>query len=356
MHILFFLVSFWAIFVSSLKIKKNLLNLIIAFLPAYIMIATREKWLTDDVNYYEHWNAFHGMKFSDYLFFMWSGGKIEPGFWLIEQISSFNATTFFISTIYIVTLIFIIYTFVPKKYYPFVVAFVFFNPQFATSISARRTTVAMCLFMIAVVLKCKEKRLFSIILAVSSVLFHNTAVFMLPFILMPIKYVENKFKIVVLGVLLVFILNITFPDFFNELFIDSTEDTLLEHYGRYAETGGVLSFVGFLYRFFIAIILFFVVLSYTKSPKGRIYSFFFLMTLVYLLLSMLNMGQARIKVYSSLFASMFVILSYHHRHKKETQVLLILFIAFITICYILWYQKLGNYGEYFSQYSSFLFN
>lgn len=355
MHILFFIVSFWAIFVSSLKMKKKLLNLIIAFLPAYIMIATRISWLPDDPNYYEHWNIFHGFTFSEYLISMGSGGKFEPGFWLLEQIPSFNAITVLISTLYVFTLIFVIYTFVPTKYYPFVVALVFFNSQFATSLSARRTTVAMCLFMIAVVLKCKEKRLLSMFIAVSSVLFHNTAVFMLPFIFIPLNFAEKHFKLVMLGVVSVIILAMMFPGFFSDLFIENSEETALGHYAKYAETSGTISLAGIILQLFTTIIILFVVLSYTQNPKSGSYSFFFLMALVYFLLSILNIGQARIKVYSSLFAFIFVIQSYLQRHNETTKALLILFVTSMTIGYLLWYQKLGDYEGSFSNYSSFLF-
>ena len=355
MHPLFWGVSFWAIFVSGLKMKGKLLNLILAFIPFYIMIATRISWLPDDPNYFEHWSVYHGMDFPRYLLSMGSGGNFEPGFWLLEQIPSFNATTVLISTLYVITLIYVIYTFVPQKYYPLILALVFFNPQFATSLSARRTTVAMCLFMVAVVLKCKEKRLFSIALAVLSVLFHNTAVIMLPFIFLPLNFAEKHLKLVLLGTVSIISLTLIFPGFFNELLIDTAEDTALEHYNKYAETSGSVSSLGILQELFVAIIIGLVILSYTKISKTGSYSFLFLMALVYLLLSMLNIGQARIKVYSSLYAFIFIILSYRQRHRYETQSLLILFVNLIAIGYVLWYRRLGDYEGSFSHYSSFLF-
>lgn len=354
MHPLFFLVAFWAIIVSGLKMKGGLLKLIVAFLPFYIMIATRVRWLPDDPNYYEHWNVFHGMNFQGYLLSMGSGGKFEPGFWLLEQIPSFNATTILISTLYICTIVYVIYTLVPKKYYPFVVSLVFFNPQLATSLSARRTTVAMCLFMIAVILKCKEKRILSIIVAVLSVLFHNTAVFMLPFILLPLNFAEKYLKLVVLGVISVVVLSLLFPGFFNELFMESAEDTALGHYAHYAETSDSVSFAGILQVLFVAAIVGLALLCYTRNQKTDSYSFIFLMAVVYLSLSMLNIGQARIKVYSSLFTFIFIIISYQHRPKGETKSLLILFVLYMVMGYLLWYQKLDAYEGCFSQYSSFL--
>lgn len=355
MHPLFFLVSFWAIAVSSIKTNRKLLNLIIAFLPFCIMIATRERWLTDDLSYYERWSDFYGMNFHDYFFLIGSSGKFEPGFWLLMQIPSFNTTTVLISTFYILTLIYVIYTFVPKKYYPFIVALVLFNAQLATSISARRMTIAMCLFMIAVVLKCKEKRLFSVVCAVSAVLFHNTAVFMLPFIFFPLNFAEKHLKLVMLAVVSVIVLSLLFPGYFNELFIESAEESALEHYSKYAETSGSISSIGFLMKLIIAMVVGLAVFSYTKNTKTGSYSFMFLMAIIYLTLSVLNIGQARIKVYTSLFAFIFVILSYQKRHKEETKALLILFVALIAVGYILWYRRLGDYGDYFSEYSSFLF-
>lgn len=354
MHPLFFIVAIWAIIVSGLKMKGGLQTLIVAFLPFYIMIATRVSWLPDDPNYYEHWNVFHGMNFADYIWSMGSGGKFEPGFWLLEQIPSFNVTTILISTLYICTIIYVIYTLVPKKYYPFVVSLVFFNPQLATSLSARRTTVAMCLFMIAVILKCKEKRILSIIVAVLSVLFHNTAVFMLPFILLPLNFAEKNFKLVVLGVVSFGVLSLLFPGSLNELFIESAEDTALEHYAHYAETSGSVSFAGILQLLFVAAIVGFALLCYKMNLKTDSYSFIFLMAIVYLSLSMLNIGQARIKVYSSLFTFIFIRISYQHRPKGETKSLLILFVLYMVMGYLLWYQKLDAYEGSFSQYSSFL--
>lgn len=350
--------SFWAIVVSSIRMNNKLLNLIIAFLPAYIMIATRIIWLPDDLSYVEHWNEFNGMSFSEYFLLGLSTGKFEPGFWLIEQIPSYNATTALISTLYVATQIYVIHTFVPKKYYPLVLTLIFFNPQFATSLSARRTTVAMCLFMIAVVLKCKEeqkKRLFPTVLAMSSLLFHNTAVFMLPFIFIPLHFAEKHLRMVFLGFVSLFLLTIMFPGFFHELFVDNVEDTMLEHYAKYAETGGSLSLFGIIRNIFIVLIAVLVLLSYIKNYKNGSYSFMLLLTLVYLSFSILNIGQARIKVYSSLFTFIFIVLSYHHRHCKETQLLLLLFTVFILGNYVLWYQKLGGYGGFYSQYNSFLF-
>lgn len=356
MHVLFFIVAFWAILVSSLKMNNKLLNLIIAFIPAYIMIATRINWLPDDPNYYEHWMIFHGTTFSEYLLSMGSGSKFEPGFWLLEQIPSFNFTTVLISTLYISTLIYVIYSLVPEKYYPFVIALVFFNPQFATSLSARRTTVAMCLYMIAVVLKSKGGIVVPIILAILAVLFHNTAVFMLPSIFIPLNFAEKHLNLVELGIIAVMALTILFPDFFAELFIENSEDTALEHYAHYAKTSSSLSLAGLVQELFIATMVVLAIQRYKVCPKNNGYSYIFIIAMVYFLLSMLNIGQARIKVYSSLFAFAFIALSYQQRSKNNnSQTLFILFVVFMIFSYFLWYQKLDGYPDSFSVYSSFLF-
>lgn len=353
MNTLFYIVAFWAIGISLTKIKNNLLKLIIALLPFFLMIAFRDVWLPDDLSYRDSWNWHNHVSLSQYISAGGHNGKLEPGYWLIAQLP-FEATTFVIALISISAQIFVMYRLCPDKYYFLVFALYFFNAEFAAGISARRSCVAIAIFITAITLKVEGKRLWPIGLILIAGLFHRSAFILLPFLLLPLDVIDRYYKIMIAIFLIVLVVVVQNAVLINTLMIGSLEESSFEsylyYYGDSIEGGfGIGKFI------WLAIALL-AIYTYTKTPKNKQYSFVFFIAMVYLMLHLLpEIGLGRIYAHFSFLTFIFIAMSLQKNNKFYVKALALVFSVYVIRGFMVFLKLAADYEGVFQEYSSVLF-
>lgn len=352
MAAIYYIVSFWAIFVGSFKMKDRLLQLLLALLPLFIMMAVRVSWLPDDINYFDFgWSSDHGRSLSEYLIVNSLGGKLEPGYWLINQLP-FQWTTVLTSLIAVSGIIIGMYNFVPQKYYSLFFFLYLYNPQFFDNIGARRFSIVVTLFIISVLLKTKGKKILPVILMIVSGLFHNTGFLFALFLLIPLNIAEKHFKLTIIVFSVAAAVFIVYPQLFLDTIISQAEDSVFEHYNDYSgvsrlTVGGLLALILNMIMAAIAII------SYRKTPKDNIYSYMFLMALTYYLSRLINMSTfSRISGVVMLFTIVFLFSSIRRKRSWSSQVLIILTVLVTIYSYIRFLDGVPTMNGFYANYSS----
>lgn len=352
MAAIYYIVSFWAIFVGSVKMKDRLLQLLLAILPLFIMMAVRASWLPDDVNYFEFsWSYDHGRSLSEYIIVNSLGGKLEPGFWLINQLP-FQWTTVITSFIAVSGIIIGMYYFVPQKYYSLFFFLFLYNPQFFDTISARRFSIVVTIFIISVLLKTKGRKILPVILMIISGFFHNTGFLFALFLLIPLHIAEKHFKLTIMVFSVVAAIFIVYPQLFLDTIISQAEDSAFEHYKDYSEVSG-LTVGGLLALILNMIMAAFAILSYRKTPKDNVYSYMFIMALIYYLSRLINMSTfSRISGVVMLFTIVFLLSSIMRKKIWPSQVLIILSVLVTLYSYIRFLDGVPTMNGFYANYSS----
>ncbi len=352
MAAIYYIVSFWAIFVGCAKMKDRLLQLILALLPLFIMMSVRVSWLPDDVGYFDFsWSPDHSRSLSEYILVNLSGGKLEPGYWLINQLP-FQWTTVITSLIAVSGIIIGMYIFVPQKYYSLSFFLYLYNPLFFDTISARRFSIVVTLFIISVLLRTKGRKILPIVLMVVSGFFHNTGFILALFLLIPLHIAEKHFKLTIIVFSVVAAVFIVYPQLFMDTIISQAEDSAFEQYKDYSEVsrlsvGGLLALILNMNMAALAII------SYHKTPKDNIYSYMFIMALIYYLSRLINMSIfSRITGVIMLFNIVFLISSIRRKKIWSSQVLIILSVLITLYSYIRFLDGVPTMNGFYANYSS----
>lgn len=162
---------------------KNSINikLFVSLGLIFLMMAFRTNW-GGDYEPYENWfNFFHGLSSDELSQMTETDTRSEIGYRFLCMICpSFRVVLIVTTLFYCVTLFFFFKEFIPEKYFPYAFTFLFFDKHLLMGSSSIRTEIALCFFLIAIILLVKRRRLWAAVLIPMGSVFHTGVLLMLP--------------------------------------------------------------------------------------------------------------------------------------------------------------------------------
>lgn len=180
---------------------KNSINvkLFVSLGLIFLMMAFRTNW-GGDYTAYENWfDLFNSYNAKELAQLTEEETRSEIGYRFLCLICpSFRAVLIVSTLFFCITLFFFFKEFIPEKYFPYAFTFLFFDKHLLMGSSSIRTEIAVCFFLLAVILLVKKRRLWSILLIVIGSLFHTGILILLPIVLIRSGMVKINKQILLL--------------------------------------------------------------------------------------------------------------------------------------------------------------
>ena len=210
----------------------------ISILAIYLMISFQAGWGGDWDNYNKAFDHFQGMSFNELLEDEWHG---EIGYKVsFAFLPSYESVKFVFSAWYCLGLFVLFYHFIPRRWWPLGFFFLFINrPLLMGGISAiARTGFAVASFIIGLYFLSKDKKWIYLLILIIASLFHTSALFFIPIVLIPTKSVKINGWIGVSIFFGIFLLFLIVPSIWVE-FVESLVSSLdvFDEYDLYFEEG-----------------------------------------------------------------------------------------------------------------------
>jgi hypothetical protein len=248
----------FAIFASYVPDNKKLLKF--SFLVIFMFLGLRYDFGNDYKAYYDYFTNIHRISLKDLLIFneYQSNNLKEVGYTLLNKIFP----NFYLMIAILSLFSCYIYYDSIKKYVPeellwFSIFIYIFNPYFMlVQSSAIRQTIAICLFIYSIQYIIERKFLKFLLFIILGGLFHKSAFILLPifFLATPTKW--NKFVLIALGGLFIFL------TFFGFIFIGNIESFTKKYFNLYHDAymsdivgTSINSGFGYLYLFCIFLLI-----------------------------------------------------------------------------------------------------
>ena len=266
--LIFSLISLFFAWMSS--VFKIHVGLKLSIFTLFIFLSIRYDYGNDYQNYLD---IFH--EINNYSSFSLSNLMIKGNeFGWVYLNYLFQPFGFFAMQIFLAGFsCFILYRFlkkyVPPKYYWWAIFIYTFQPyHMLVQSTAMRQAVAISFFLIAIDFLVEKKPLYFVVAILIGSLFHSTALFLLPLLLLSYVRIQLKFKYIFLIVLLFFGIIL----FLGEIFTQVEKFVLFyfeEEYKGYIneEIKGVKAGFGFILNFIIYIILFYFTQNQNETWK-----------------------------------------------------------------------------------------
>lgn len=166
---------------------KNSINikLFVSLGLIFLMMAFRTNW-GGDYEAYENWfDFFNGFNANELAQLTEDETRSEIGYRFLCLICPSFRVVLIVSTLfYCITLYFFFKEFIPEKYFPYAFTFLFFDKHLLMGSSSIRTAIAVCFFLIAVILLARNRnKIWSILSIAIGSLFHTGILILLPIVL-----------------------------------------------------------------------------------------------------------------------------------------------------------------------------
>jgi len=166
---------------------KNSINikLFVSLGLIFLMMAFRTNWGGDYAAYENWYDLFNGLNASELSQMTEDETRSEIGYRFLCLICpSFRAVLIVSTLFYCITLYFFFKEFIPEKYFPYAFTFLFFDKHLLMGSSSIRTEIAVCFFLIAVILLARNRnKIWSILSIAIGSLFHTGILILLPVVL-----------------------------------------------------------------------------------------------------------------------------------------------------------------------------
>lgn len=194
---------------------KNSINvkLFISLGLIFFMMAFRTNW-GGDYSAYENWyNFFNGLGARELSQMTEDETRSEIGYRFLCLVCPSFRTVLIISTLFFsITLFFFFKEFIPEKYYPYAFTMLFFDKHLLMGSSSIRTGIAVCFFLLAVIMLSRNRRIWSILLIFLGALFHTGILILLPIVLIGNGSIRIPKKILLFLFFLIAVASIIFAN------------------------------------------------------------------------------------------------------------------------------------------------
>lgn len=320
------------------------------------MIATRVDWLPDDTSYEDSYDLFHDMDWGIYIL-TYLDKKFEPGWYLLcNLMPSSRMLLWFVSILYILSIILLFHKIIPHKYWPLAFLLFFYTPLFYENISAQRSSIVISLFLFAVLLRMKKKFILAFVVVMASGLFHRSGFFLVPLILIRDSYIDKYYKFIAAVTFSVVIMCIFTPSVFNEFLVDSfSENENLSSYLVYLEATNKSMGYYVMQGLQICMVLYLLYLC-GRLRKIEGFSYLILLALVNTILSIMpNIGIGRIHSYFILLVIAFVTRIKEYKNDGLVNAYIFAYCLYTFYGFMDFTLRLAMYNGNFVIYHSVLF-
>jgi transmembrane protein EpsG len=216
------------------KDRENRIALLGSFILIFLFLAFRYDYGNDYMSYYNIYSDIKKIKNVDFLNYypFYGNNTLEPGWvilnWLFEPFDYYVFVAF-LSLFHVYAYYRFIKYFVPPQYYWLSLLLYFINPVFMLlQLSAMRQGVAIGIFIISLEYLAKRDVLKYIILILIAYLFHNSALILVPLVI--IALYNQKFKKPLIFIILFFYL---FGVVFGSLFTSQIQYVVNTYFPSY---------------------------------------------------------------------------------------------------------------------------
>lgn len=348
----------YILFISLFFPKRKLFLTFLTFVPLLLFIGTRVGFGVDYDGYEADYNLLHDYDFATYVLAN-IDGKFEPGFYLlIKLMPDYNSLVFITSFIYVISVSFFFYNYLPGESYFLAFLLWLFYPFFFESFVAMRSSLALSFFLLACCAKKDGRQIIAITLVVISVVFHMSGILLLIPILLSGKFLEKHLSQFIIAITLFAVIGLlmpkTFVDFLKGLFglSENFEAAYSAHIGE-SDYGA-----GFYLFSLVRLVFVYYIISLLK--KGVIKGWLIWIagiTILYYLLLMVQGVSIMYRFCTYLFLATVIFKCYVIKIDKSVFSKIYLFLSIIYSLYFFYGLTQNNvYEQYFHHYHSFLFN
>lgn len=344
---------FFAWLESSGRYKHGLK---ISVFIVFLFLALRYDYGNDYMNYLSKFIEISKQDSVHISFFSTTG--YEFGWVYLNRLfGSFGATGFFaMNALLALFSCFVLYRFikkyVPQKYFWFSVFLYTFQPYTMLVLSsAMRQAVSVSIFLLAVDFIIQKKVLYYIILILSASIFHRSAVFMLPLVLL--CFFNGEIKPLYISIAFVVFIALTLLD--NEVFnyINSGTIKYFEQYTGYTGKADTENTVGL--GFLLSTLIFIVVLYYSQNQtdyEGNTLFKLAILSFLFTPLSIRVQMVGRISYYLLPILMAVFPLVFLKIKKGELKLLFISIIVLFTLYQFYIFFNSEPWSKYFGEYNT----